>query len=357
MPPNETFRKTQTGLLIGEETRMTSAPAPTSSVPAAQSHQDRPASVAVVIPCYRVGDAIFEVLHSIGPEVSRIYVVDDHCPEQTGDRVEDTIIDPRVAVLRTPRNMGVGGAVITGYKQAVADGMTVVVKLDGDGQMDPRLLPRFIRPLLEGRADYTKGNRFFNLSSLRGMPKLRLFGNAMLSFMTKVSSGYWQIFDPTNGYTAIRGETLAVLPLDKIAHDYFFESDMLFRLNILRAVVQDIPMDAVYGNEVSQMRVGRIIPRFLKRHTVNLWKRIFYSYFLRDFQVASLALLLSLPLMAFGAIFGTASWIETAIAGQAATPGTVMLAALPILIGLQFLLMAVAYDIQSQPTTPIHRTL
>ncbi len=310
--------------------------------------------VAVVIPCYRVGDAVFRVIASIGPEVHRIYVVDDCCPEKTGDRVEKANPDPRVMVLRHVQNKGVGGAVITGYQQAANDGASVVVKLDGDGQMDPALLTRFIRPILQGRADYTKGNRFYRLSSLRGMPPIRTFGNAVLSFMTKFSSGYWRVFDPTNGYTAIHGALLRHMPLDRVAQDYFFESDMLFRLNTLRAVVLDIPMDAVYADEVSGLKIGKVIPRFLVRHAVNLGKRVFYNYFLRDFQIASLALILGFPLTVFGAVFGLTSWIEAANHGVAATAGTVMLAALPILIGVQLLLLAMGYDIQNQPTTPVH---
>jgi glycosyltransferase involved in cell wall biosynthesis len=313
-----------------------------------------PPMVAVVIPCYRVGDAVFRVIAAIGPDVHRIYVVDDCCPEKTGDRVEQADPDPRVVVLRHAQNKGVGGAVITGYQQAANDGATVVVKLDGDGQMDPALLPRFIRPILQGRADYTKGNRFYRLSSLRGMPPIRTFGNAVLSFMTKFSSGYWRVFDPTNGYTAIHGALLRHMPLDRIAQDYFFESDMLFRLNTLRAVVLDIPMDAVYADEVSGLKIGKVIPRFLARHAVNLGKRVFYNYFLRDFQIASLAMVAGVPLTLFGVIFGLCSWIEAANHGVAATAGTVMLAALPILIGVQLLLLAMGYDIQNQPSTPVH---
>lgn len=332
------------------------APAPATDALALVTAHDA-AIVAVVIPCYRVGDAVFRVIKGIGPEVHRIYVIDDCCPEKTGDRVEQDCDDPRVVVVRHPVNKGVGGAVITGYTHAASDGATVVVKLDGDGQMDPTLIPRFIRPILEGRADYTKGNRFYRLSSLRGMPPIRLFGNAVLSFLTKFSSGYWQVFDPTNGYTAIHGALLRHMPLDKVAQDYFFESDMLFRLNTLRAVVRDIPMDAVYADEVSGLKIGKVIPRFLARHTVNLAKRIFYNYFLRDFQVASLALMLGLPLTLTGILFGISAWHESAVQGVATPAGTVMLAALPILIGSQLLMLAMAYDMQNQPTLPAHKDI
>lgn len=200
--------------------------------------------IAVVIPCYRVQETILGVIAGIGDEVSRIYCIDDACPERSGDHVTANCRDPRVIVLRHSENRGVGGAVITGYRRALADGMDIIVKIDGDGQMDPSQLPSIVAPLLLGEADYVKGNRFYAPEGLKGMPPLRLVGNASLSFMTKLSTGYWMIFDPTNGYTAIHGSILTRLPLDKIAERYFFESDLLFRLNILDAVVVDLPMPA-----------------------------------------------------------------------------------------------------------------
>lgn len=313
--------------------------------------------VAVAIPCWRVGDAVFRVIERIGPEVDRIYVVDDACPEHTGDRVEAQCRDPRVVVLRNAVNQGVGGAVLHAYRQALADACTLVVKIDGDGQMDPALLPRFVRPLLQGNADYTKGNRFHDLRFLQGMPALRLAGNAALSFMTKASSGYWQIFDPTNGYTAIRCEVLRILPLDRIARDYFFESDMLFRLNTVRAVVKDVPMAAVYGDERSGLNILRVIPRFLGRHGVNFVKRVFYSYVLRDFNVVSVSLLCGLPSLLFGLVWGISAWIESEETGRVATAGTVMLATLPFALGVLLTLMAVTLDVQNQPKTPLHPDL
>src|SRR5262249_25404382 len=149
--------------------------------------------IGVVIPCFRVRAHILDVLARIGRSVSAVYVVDDACPEKTGDLVESTVRDPRVRVLRHEANQGVGGAVMTGYREALAQGMDIVVKIDGDGQMDPALLPRFTRPIIEGSADYTKGNRFFDVASMKPMPPIRLIGNAALSFMSKLSSGYWDI--------------------------------------------------------------------------------------------------------------------------------------------------------------------
>lgn len=313
--------------------------------------------IAVIIPCHGVGDAIFHVLERIGPEVTRIFVVDDLCPDRTADRVEARCDDPRIRVIRHLVNKGVGGALISGYRAVLEEGLDIAVKIDGDGQMPPELISRFVGPILNGTADYTKGNRFYRVEDLQDMPPLRLFGNAVLSFLTKLSSGYWSIFDPTNGYTAIHRAVLAELPLDKIANDYFFESDMLFRLNTVRAVVRDIPMRAVYGDERSGLRIARIVPRFLKLHYINFLKRIFYNYLLRDFQLASMALLTGLPMLVFGFLFGVSAWLDSVGTGIPASAGTVMLSSLPVLMGVQLLLLALTYDIQTQPSTPIHPDL
>lgn len=311
--------------------------------------------IAVVIPCYRVTRHILGVLARIGPEVEGIYVVDDCCPDGSGDLVDRECHDPRVMVLRNAHNKGVGGAVVAGYRAAMRDEMQIMVKVDGDGQMDPALIPDLIAPILSGQADYTKGNRFFFLEEVRRMPRVRVVGNAILSFMSKLSSGYWDIMDPTNGYTAIHVEVARYLPLGKISQRYFFETDMLFRLNTLRAVVVDIPMDANYGDEVSNLKIRRIVGEFLYKHARNFCKRVFYNYYLRDMSLASVELPLGIGLFAFGAVFGLYQWIRSMATGLPSSSGTVMLAALPVLIGLQALLAFVAQDISSVPKRPFHR--
>ena len=246
--------------------------------------------VAVVIPAYKVAAHIADVIALIPQDVWRIYVVDDHCPQGSGDHVIANCVDARITVLRHVENQGVGGAVLTGYQAALNDGAQVIVKIDGDGQMDPRFIDHFTAPILNGDADYTKGNRFFDLDNVRTMPTFRLIGNAMLSFINKLSTGYWDIFDPTNGYTAIHANVARRLTLQKISKRYFFESDMLFRLSVLRAVVRDIPMDAKYGNEKSNLSVRNVVPEFFWKHVRNFSKRIFYNYYLRDMTVASFQL-------------------------------------------------------------------
>ena len=312
---------------------------------------------AVVIPCYKVKDHIANVISGIPEHIEKIYCIDDACPENSGQFITDNLKDKRVHVITHDVNQGVGGAVVSGYRQAIADGYDIAVKVDGDGQMDPALIPVFVKPLEEGACDYAKGNRFFYIEDVRAMPFIRLFGNAGLSFLTKLSSGYWHVFDPTNGYTAVNLNVLKQIPLDKIAKRYFFESDMLFRLNLMQAVVQDIPMKAVYQGETSNLAISKIFLPFLWGHFRNFCKRVFYNYFLRDFSVASIELLLSIPLLLFGIIFGASQWRISIEAGVEASAGTVMLSALPIIIGTQFLLSFLNHDISTVPRTPLHKKL
>lgn len=313
--------------------------------------------IAAIIPSYKVRAHILSVIAEIGPEVTRIYVVDDCCPEQSGDHVSAHVTDDRIVVIRHAKNQGVGGAVMTGYQAALADGMDILVKIDGDGQMDPAMILEFADPIVAGEADYAKGNRFFNLNKIRRMPTARLFGNAILSLMCKLSSGYWNIFDPTNGFTAIHANAARHLPFKKISRRYFFETDMLFRLNNLHAVVVDVPMDAKYGNEVSNLKISKIAGEFLIKHFRNFLKRIFYNYYLRDMSLASIELPLGLLLLSFGIFYGGYHWMLSIENGVANTAGTVMLAAMPVLMGLQLILSFISYDISSVPRRPIHTRL
>lgn len=324
----------------------------------ATTYQDNDqVTIAVVIPSYRVILHVLDVIGRIGPLCQRIYVVDDCCPDGSGTYVEDNCSDPRVCVLRTPCNMGVGGAVMEGYRVAIQEGATIIVKMDGDGQMAPELLREFVAPILAGSADYTKGNRFYDLTNISRMPKVRLLGNAALSFLSKFSGGYWDIFDPTNGYTAIHAATASHLPFDKISNRYFFETDMLFRLNSIRAVVVDVPMDAEYGEEESNLKISQVLGEFLLKHLQNFCKRIFYNYFLRDLSAASIELVFGLVLTFTGTAFGITQWIKSSHNGVATTTGTVMLAALPVLLGFQLLLAFIVSDIQSVPRLVIHPRL
>jgi dolichol-phosphate mannosyltransferase len=318
---------------------------------------DIKSNIAVVIPTYKARNHILSVINEIGPEVNRIYVIDDCCPDNSGEYIERSCQDKRVVVIKHAENQGVGGAVMTGYKAAIEDGMDILVKIDSDGQMDPAFILNFVVPIADGEADYTKGNRFFDLEKVRSMPKIRLFGNAVLSLMCKLSSGYWNIFDPTNGYTAIHADVVRHLPFDKISRRYFFETDMLFRLNTLRAVIIDIPMDAKYGDEVSNLKISKIVGEFFVKHVRNFFKRIFYNYYLRDMSLASIQLPLGIAFLGFSIVYGSYHWIHSAQISVPTPPGTVMLSALPALAGLQFLLGFIGYDVASIPVRPFHRSI
>ena len=311
--------------------------------------------IAVVIPCYRVKDHILEVIEGIGPEVSKIYVVDDACPDRSGNFVQKNSKDKRLSFIFHEENQGVGGAVISGYKAAYADGSDVVVKIDGDGQMDPSLISAIAKPVVEGSADYSKGDRFDSLENLFGMPKVRIFGNAVLSLWAKFSTGYWSMTDPTNGFTAIHRRALEAMNLDKIRRSYFFESDILFRLNIANCVVADVPMAAVYGSEKSNMSILKVMFEFPWRHTVNLWKRIFYRYYLREWNVGSFELPLGVFLVVFGAWFGLSRFLSASAAGVATTAGQVTGSAVALILGVQLLLSFLSYDVQSEPRIPRQR--
>ena len=311
--------------------------------------------IAVVIPCFKVKRHIVNVLKKIPKNISKIYVIDDKCPEETGDFVKRNINDKRLKIIKHQKNLGVGAAVISGYKEAIKDDIDIVVKIDGDGQMDPSLIPSFISPIICGHADYSKGNRFYDLEEIMIMPKKRIFGNAILSFINKISSGYWNIFDPTNGYTAIHADIIKLLPLNKISKRYFFESDMLFRLNIIKVVVVDIPMGANYRNESSNLEIGKILPEFLINHISNTFKRIFYNYYLRDMSIASLELPLGIIFLIFGFYFGINNWDYYSNIGEITPPGTVMISAISILVGIQFILAFINFDINSIPKKIRHK--
>ena len=311
--------------------------------------------IAAVVPCFRTRGQISDVLRDLTDQVDQIYLVDDACPEKTGNFVTRTTTDSKVTVLFHEKNSGVGGAVCTGYKRAIADGADIIVKIDGDGQMDASRIPDLLEPILLGEADYAKGNRFYGIIGLKGMPWPRLFGNSLLSLFSKFSSGYWNILDPTNGFTAIHADAVQQLSIDDLDTRFFFESDLLYHLNSIRAVVVDIPIPARYLGESSNLQIRKASVDFPIKHAINLFKRIYYSYFIRNLNIASFELLVGTFLFILGMRNGLNLWLGAEEATGAATSGTVMLAALPLILGTQLLLAFFSYDMQSVPKKPIHR--
>ncbi|WP_293316686.1 glycosyltransferase family 2 protein [Phenylobacterium sp.] len=311
------------------------------------------AGVWLVIPCYKVTDHIMRVIDRAPPWVEGIVCVDDACPDRSGDLIEASCADPRVRVLRLAQNQGVGGATLAGYQEAARLGGRILVKVDGDDQMDLSYLPQLVTPILLGEADYAKGNRFSSVSHLQAMPGLRIFGNAGLSFLAKLSTGYWNVFDPTNGFTAIEASVAGLVAQKPVARRFFFETDLLYHLGTLRAVVRDVPIPARYGDEVSNLKISQVIGPFAGRHLRNFVRRVLGQYFVRDFNVATLELIFGTLFLGFGAIYAL-NWMAVRDPGQAASAGVVMTAALPVIIGVQLLLQAMNFDVVNVPVRPIH---
>ena len=295
-------------------------------------------NIAVVIPSYRVKPFLKDVVATLPSYVNDIIVVDDKCPDESFKVVEGM---EKVHIIRHEENQGVGGAMVSGYKKALELEADIVVKVDGDGQMNPDLMLPLLKPLIENRADYTKGNRFRDAEALKSMPSVRLFGNSVLSFLVKSASGYWTIMDPTNGYTAIYRFALQDLPLDSLDKRYFFESDMLINLNIVGAVTKDVSMPAHYGDEESSLSIKKVIMDFPLKLLKGFLKRIKLEYFIYNFNAGSLYLSMGLPLFFFGVIYG----ILTAIEGE----GSEITIILPIVLGIQFLLQFLSIDMKAEP--------
>jgi glycosyltransferase involved in cell wall biosynthesis len=297
--------------------------------------------ITVVIPAFNEEAFINDVIKSLPDFVDHIIVVDDCSQDNTFDIVSKSN-DNRVSVIKTPKNQGVGGATVTGYKKALELESDIVVKMDGDGQMPSEYMAQLLEAITEEDYTYAKGNRFLKGESLDAMPRHRLFGNIILTFMNKLASGQWHIFDPQNGYTAIRAETLRSLNLDNIHKGYFFENDMLVQLNVHGFRVKDVSVPARYGKEQSGIKLLNTIRMFPKR----FFYRIYYKYVLMDFSPIALFLIIGLLLFSWGFIFGAYLFIKANITDIDTPLGTVMLVVVPLILGFQLLLQAIVLDIQ-----------
>ncbi len=305
-------------------------------------------TVVVVVPAYRVEREIGTLLARMPAYVDRVLVVDDASPDRTSEAVR-SVQDRRVTLLRHARNMGVGGAMATGFRAALDAGADLIVKCDGDGQMEPQDMKELLVPLLENRAEYAKGCRFHHPRELDSMPKVRLVGNIGLTFLTKLASGYWHVLDPQNGFLAIGAPTLRRLRLERLARGYFFENDMLLRLNTLGARVADVPLPSRYGEESSSLKPGSVALEFPFRLIAGLFRRVFWRYVFYDVSPVAVFVLFGLILFLFGAFFGAYHWIVNALYHRATPTGTVILAAVPFILGFQLLLQALVLDIENSP--------
>ncbi|HEY5728615.1 MAG TPA: glycosyltransferase family 2 protein [Anaerolineales bacterium] len=311
-------------------------------------------NIAAVIPCYYVEQEIDSVLTSIPRYLQHIIMVDDASPDSTADIISEAAKkDGRIILIRHQTNQGVGGAMVTGFRRALELGAQFVVKIDGDGQMDPVHIPNLLVPLIDGKADYTKGNRFRDFHPLQKMPLIRRVGNMTLGFLSKAATGYWNLFDPTNGFVAINSHVLAQLPLEGIDRSYFFETSMLAHLYLLGAVVKDIPMPARYLGERSNLSIRRTMIEFPLKLLKTFFRRLVLKNLIYDFSMASIYLLAGIPLTLFGLIFGIIKWVDYAARDVPAPTGTVMLPTLSVLVGIQFLIAAIEIDLRSAPKEPL----
>lgn len=314
--------------------------------------------MAVVIPAFNEARRIAAVLRGLPAEVRYVIVVDDGSKDGTADVVRgEARTDTRIALVVHTRNQGVGGAMISGFKAALATDADVVVKMDGDGQMDPLQLDALVAPLAHGQADFSKGNRFHDFAALAQMPLVRRIGNLALSFLVKAASGYWRCVDPTNGFVAIRADVLRRLPLDRLSRGYFFETSLLCNLSLLGAVVRDIPMPARYGDEVSKLSVRKVLMTFPWLLAQAFARRIFVKNLFYDFTIEGLYLLTGLPMLVFGVFFGLTKWVHYAMRDVPAPTGTIMIAVMTVTLGFQILLAAVNLDIQAEPSEPLSQPL
>jgi dolichol-phosphate mannosyltransferase len=304
--------------------------------------------IGIAVPAYNVEREVVGVLGNVPDYVDFVTVVDDASLDHTSQAIAKCATE-RIEILCHKENTGVGGAVITGFRQLLTKGTEILVKIDGDGQMDMSKLPRLLDAIIDEGYDYAKGNRFLHTREIHRMPLLRLIGNFLLTFLTKLCSGYWNIFDPQNGYVAIKRECLLLLDLDHMAKRFFFENDMLVHLNIFNFRVKDVPMPAVYNTEKSSLKIRHVLLTFPLKLTGRTLYRIYQKYILRDFSQIALFLILGFLMMAWGVLFGSYHWFLSLNTGRLASTGTVMVALLPFLMGFQLFLQGIILDIQSTP--------
>ena len=302
-----------------------------------------------VIPCYKTVDLAPLIVKSCLKYVDKVICVDDACPFETGKNIQNLIQDKNLIILFHKNNLGVGGAVKTGFRYALEDGAEIIIKVDSDGQMPPELIPKLVKPIQDGSAEFTKGNRFRTIEVVKKMPKVRLMGNIGLSFLSKLSTGYWELFDPTNGFLAIHKDVLNKIYLDKLDNKYFFETDLLFRCSLLNVVIGEVTMTTLYENNHSSLRPFKEIFNFFVRHLVVFTKRIAYQYFLLDFNPGSISIVICFLFGIVSLILGFFSLLNGHITNQETDFGIQILFLVLTIISSQFFINFVYYDSSQMP--------
>jgi glycosyltransferase involved in cell wall biosynthesis len=302
-------------------------------------------NVAVVVPAYNEEGLVASTVSTIPDFVDKIYVVDDGSTDATVERAQSA--DERVEIISHEKNQGVGAAIVSGYRRAAADSHDVTCVMAADGQMDPDDLEMLVRAIASGECDYAKANRLFTGQAWQLIPRTRYLGNAVLSFLTKIASGYWHVADSQSGYTAVNLETLKLLDLDRIYKRYGFPNDLLVHLNVWNRRVRDYPSRPIYGvGERSGIRLRKVVPRISWLLLKGFFWRMGQKYVIRDFHPLILFYMLGIVLFGVGFLLGVAE-VALRIAGNQITSATIVLVALLVISGLQLLLFAMWFDMES----------
>jgi glycosyltransferase involved in cell wall biosynthesis len=302
--------------------------------------------VAVVVPAYDEEALVVETLRGIPELVDRIYVVDDASRDATGDRARE-LGDPRVEVIRHEKNRGVGAAIVTGYRRALEEGIDVTCVMAGDNQMDPAELRDLVEPVAAGEAEYVKANRLFSGEAWEVIPRTRYLGNAVLSLLTKIASGYWHVADSQAGYTAISLDALRRLDLDRIYPRYGFPNDLLVHLNVQNARVRDMPSRPIYNvGERSGIRLRSVVPRISWLLFKAFWWRLGQKYVIRDFHPLVFFYVFGVLMTVAGFLLGAVELVLRILGNEITTP-TIVLVAVLLIAGLQFTLFAMWFDMEA----------
>jgi len=301
-------------------------------------------TIGVVVPAYNESELIGETLASIPEYVDAVYAIDDASTDDTADIIEN-FDDPRIVFIRHEKNSGVGAAIVSGYKRALEDGIDIAAVMAGDNQMDPEQLPHLLDPIIEDRADYTKGNRLLSSEYRTGMSNWRFFGNAILTFLTKIGSGYWQMMDPQNGYTAISKSVLGQISLDSVYPWYGYCNNLLTRLNVYGFRVVDVVMPARYGREKSKIKYSKYIVKVSPMLLRDFLWRLKMKYVLLSFHPLVLFYALGVVLMPIGLLGGLYTlYYKFVMDGSLFVRGVLSL--LLFIVGMQFLLFAMLFDME-----------
>jgi dolichol-phosphate mannosyltransferase len=304
-----------------------------------------------VIPAFRASATLAQVVTQCLDVVDHVVVVDDACPEKCTKELLDNPVS-RVSVIRRSQNGGVGAATKDGMVEAMRLGADIVVKVDADGQMDTRYVPHMVEFLRnQPEIDLVKGNRFADTTTLYRMPLARLIGNAGLTFFVKLSSGYWTIVDPTNGYIAVKSSALRHINVRALANRYFFEIDLLCSLGLARRAIAELEMPAIYGDEKSSLSIGRTLLTFPMRLLLRFARRILINYLVVEINVGTICGFIGIPMLIAGIVFGSHEWLLSYESGQPRATGTIILALLLFMLGFQLSMQAVFYDVQFSTRT------